>query len=169
MQMPVARATDNPFPAPGVYWSDGSVERFDFLRAIEAELEKAGWDFKPDTGWTATDLEILTDNWTRLKLTTVSEELDRGRKNFRCRIERRWSLQAKIAFAVIAAAVATALVSFARVSPWVWMSLIAVPLIVWFFEENCQEYERSLCGVLDQAAVSRNLIKLGAASPNGAR
>ncbi len=160
VKIPDARPVVGTFAEPGVYWSEGEIQRYDFLRAIQLELEKAGWDFRVDTGWTASDLEILTDNWTRLKLITVGEDLDRGRKNFRCRIEKHWSAQAKIAFGFTAIVVAIVMALFAEMVPWVWLSLIVLPFIAWFFDDNCQEYERALCVLVDEAASGRKLVKL---------
>ena len=57
-------------------------------------------------------------------------------------------------------AVALVIASFAEAVPWIWMALIAIPLIGWYFEENCREYELALCVLLDEAASEQNLVKL---------
>jgi hypothetical protein len=145
------------------YWSEGKVERFEFLRAVQSQLERAGWAFKADTGWTSSDLEILTDNWSRLKLITVSEDLHQGKKNFRCRIKGGWSMPARTILLLGVAVVGLVIASFAETVPWVWLALIVLPLIGWFFEENCREYELALRGLLDAAATEKKLIKLDTA------
>ena len=160
IQIPAAaRATKAVAPVE-TYWSEGKVERYEFLRAVQSQLERVGWAFKSDTGWTSSDLEILTDNWSRLKLITVSEDLHQGKKNFRCRIKGGWSLPARIMFLLAAAVVGIVIASFAAATPWIWLTLIALPLMGWFFEENCREYELALCGLLDEAAAEKELIKL---------
>lgn len=160
IQIPATARTTNAVAPMETYWSEGKVERYEFLRAVQAQLERVGWAFKTDTGWTSSDLEILTDNWSRLRLITVSEDLHQGKKNFRCRIKGGWSLPARMIFLLAAVVVGLLIAGFAESVPWVWLTLIALPLIGWFFEENCREYELALCGLLDEAAAEKKLIKL---------
>jgi glycosyltransferase involved in cell wall biosynthesis len=147
-------------PELAVYWSNGSVERYTFLGAIETQLEKSGWDFKTDTGWTRFDLEILTDNWSRLKLTTVSEELEQGRKTFRCRVRACWSAPAKIVFGITVAVVWLLIAGFAETIPWLWMSLLLLPVVCWLFDDEQQQYQRALAVLLDDVANAHKLVKL---------
>jgi hypothetical protein len=95
-----------------------------------------------------------------LALTTVSEELGQGKKNFRCRIRSAWSLPAKLVFWGVAASVALLIVFLAESFPWLWLSLTALPLVGWIFDEQREEYERSLARLLDTAAQERGLVKL---------
>ncbi len=149
-------------PPTMVYWSDGRVDRYRFLNGILAKLEHLGWSFKADSGWTTYDLEIPAHWWTRLRLTTVSEELDQGKKTFRCRIRGFWSLPAKIVFWAMTIAVVTLVVALAQATPWIWMSLLALPLLGWVLEDERLEYERNLATLLDTVAGEQALTKLDA-------
>src|SRR5262249_34937331 len=137
--------------------------RYSFLHAIQSHLTQSGWDFKTDSGWTAVDLEIPTDSWSRLKLTTVTEDLEQGRRTFRCRVQSSWSLPAKVTFGISIFLLLIVIVAFAATVPWLWLALVALPLIAWFFDDNRQEYQRALVGIVDHAATSKKLVKLDAA------
>ena len=160
IQIPVTARITNAAAPVETYWSEGEVERYEFLLAIQAQLERAGWAFKADTGWTTNDLEILTDNWSCLKLVTVSEDLDRAKKNFRCRVKGGWSFAARIVFLITAVVVSMLIASLAQAVPWIWLTLIGLTLVGWYFEENCREYELALCTLLDEAARVKKLVKL---------
>jgi glycosyltransferase involved in cell wall biosynthesis len=153
----------DPIPEMVDYWSGAGVNRYQFLATILSELQQAGWIFRADTGWTTYDLEVPAHIWTRLRLTTVTEELDRGAVNFRCRIEGFWSLPAKIICGAVSIAVLVLIAVMAKETPWVWMSLILLPLVCWIFDDEKRERERMLADLIDAAAGKRALVKLRAA------
>lgn len=142
------------------FWSSGTATRYRFLTEILTKLEQAGWDFKTDTGWRPYDLEIPASVWTRLRLTTVSEELEHGEMNFRCRIQGFWSLPSRIAFSAAAAITALLIYSLAHHTPWIWMVLPAVWLVFWFFEDEKEEQQRALLTIIDTAAKEQSLVNL---------
>jgi O-antigen biosynthesis protein len=142
------------------YWTDANVDRYGFLQAVLSRLAQAGWTFATDTGWTTRDVEITAELWARLALTTVTEELGQGKRNFRCRIRGLWSLQARIIFWVLVGVTAFAVTTFAAAVPWLWMSLIALPAAAWFFDETSRGYERDLAAVLDTVAVEHKMVRL---------
>jgi hypothetical protein len=160
-----APAAAAPTPETHVYWTASALDRFGFLHRVLSALAQAGWTFKTDTGWTTCDVEIPSDVWTRLTLATVSEELGQGKKTFRCRIRSFWSLPAKILFWAVAGVAVLLITFFAAVVPWCWMSLIALPLVSWIFDERSQDYERAFAKVLDTVAVEQALVKLNPLSP----
>ncbi|MEY2467099.1 MAG: hypothetical protein QOD03_1620, partial [Verrucomicrobiota bacterium] len=147
-------------PEVTVYWSNGELDRYTLLQAILSKLDRAGWGYKTDSGWTRNDLEIPTDIWSRIRLTTVSEELEQGKKNFRCRIQGFWSLPAKVICGTAIALMLFVIPAFAEKIPWLWMSLVLLPLIWWFFEDERIEYERALAALIDEAATDQKLVKL---------
>ena len=85
-------------PHEVTYWSKGDTERLAFLRALLSRLEENHWHVRPDTGWANYDLESLDGRWSRLRLITVTEQLEHGHLNLRCRLEVNWSLAAKAFF-----------------------------------------------------------------------
>ncbi|HKS35797.1 MAG TPA: glycosyltransferase, partial [Verrucomicrobiae bacterium] len=74
------------------YWSDGGADRYSILHKIVTKLDAEGWQYKTDTGWNDYDVEIFGSRWSRLRLTTVTEELAGGKKIIRCRLAATWSL-----------------------------------------------------------------------------
>jgi GT2 family glycosyltransferase len=159
-------ATNEPMPEAHVYWTNHSLDRCGFLHLILSRLDQGGWTFKTDTGWTTCDVVIPSDVWTRLTLTTVSEELGQGKQNFRCRLRRFWSLPAKLLFWGVAGGAGLLIMFFAAAVPWLWMSLIALPLVSWVFDERSQDYERAFVKVLDAVAREQTLVKLNPLSPS---
>ncbi|MBI3853898.1 MAG: glycosyltransferase [Verrucomicrobia bacterium] len=152
-------------PETTVYWSKGDVDRYRFLDGILSKLEQAGWSFKTDTGWTTYDVEIPTNLWTRLRLTTVGEELEQHKRTLRCRVRGLWSLPAKLVFGIATSGVLALIAMFAGTNPWMWMSLTALPLIGWWFEDERQEYERALTVLIDAVAREQVLVKLEPTNP----
>jgi O-antigen biosynthesis protein len=151
---------DSELPETVVYWSSGNISRYDFVSAILSKLERAGWVFETDTGWTTHDVEIPAHLWTRLRLTTMSEELEHGKVNIRCRIEGFWTLPAKIFAAFVFAAVFVLIALFAETTPWTWMTLPALPLICWMLDDESRSHERTLASVIDLTAKDQALTRL---------
>ena len=151
-----------------VYWTDGPADRYRFLQGVLSKLDQANWPFKTDTGWTTCDVGIPVDSWTRLTLTTASEELGQGKKNLLCRIRGYWSLPAQLLFWGTAGGVALLIACFADTVPWFWMSLLILPLLGWVFDERRHDYELAFLKVLDTVAHELTLVKLSspAASPS---
>jgi hypothetical protein len=157
------RAASIPTSAPPeitTYWSDGKIDRPHFLDAILSKLDQAGWSIKSDTGWTAHDAEIPVQLWTRLRLATVGEELAQGRRHLRCRIRGSWSLPAKFIFGMVLIAVLSAILTLAQQVPWVWLSLTALPLAAWWFEDEKFTHQAALAALIDTAAKDLALVKL---------
>jgi glycosyltransferase involved in cell wall biosynthesis len=159
--------TDTKPGEPLVYWTDGPVDRYRFLRGVLARLTQANWPVRTDSGWTTCDLELPVDLWTRLTFTTASEELGQGKKNFQCRIRSFWSLPAKILFWGVTAVVGALILFFADAVPWCWMGLITLPLIGWVFDEKREDYECAFTQVLDLVASEEGLVKLRAQATKG--
>jgi O-antigen biosynthesis protein len=161
-----ARATTLPSesigePSPVLsYWSRGELDRYSFLGRVLSKLEQHGWSVKPDTGWHTYDAEIAGTPWTRLRLSTVSEDLDQGRRNFHCRVRGAWSLPSKMIFwtALLVQLVASAL--FARHMPWLWMGPIIAYVIYWFFQDEKQAVEQAIASLLDEEATNQQLVRL---------
>jgi hypothetical protein len=147
-------------PETVVYWSDGSVDRYQFLQRILTRLDQEGWSSKTDSGWTNYDIEILAPVWSRLKLLTVSEDLETGKKTFRCRMRGTWSLSARLVLVAISAAVLFLILGLAKDFPWVWLSLVAIPLAVWVMDDERREYENGLAAIVDLAAGDQQLTRL---------
>jgi hypothetical protein len=122
-------------------------------------LDEDGWQNKPDTGWGKCDLEIYGNRWNRLRLTTVSEELDNG-YTLRCRIENTWSLRATLGFWLLAALELVIIGLFARFQPWFWMMLLSLPILSWFLEFEKRATQMQVTAVLDAVAAEFELTRV---------
>jgi GT2 family glycosyltransferase len=147
-------------PEVSVYWSDGKVDRYQFLSRILSRLDGVGWKFTTDTGWLSHDVEIPANLWTALRLTTVSEDLELGRKTFRCRIHGRWSVFARLAFLLVAAAVITGIWLLATSNSWSWLALPAIPLTWWVIDDARLQSECALDQLVDLVATEQHLERL---------
>jgi 1,4-dihydroxy-2-naphthoate octaprenyltransferase len=99
-----------------------------------------------------------------LRITTVTQELEQGKKSFRCRIDASWSAPARLLFVAAALTVAALLFTLAHKVPWVWMSLIVLPLIVWALEDEKNEHTKHLGALIDEAANEQALVKIESAA-----
>jgi hypothetical protein len=154
---PVSAAKE--MPERITYWSDGRVDRFQFLTAILAKLDRAGWTYRTDTGWTSHDVEVLAHVWIRLRLTTVSEDLGHEKKNFFCRIHASWSLPARILLVLTVLGIVLVLTSLVEQHPWAWMSLMVLPLVTWIVEDEALHQQKTLAALIKLAATERSMIE----------
>jgi glycosyltransferase involved in cell wall biosynthesis len=142
------------------YWSEKQVDRLDFIRSILATLEKQGWQFKTDAGWSEFDIEVFGSRWSHLQLTTVSEPHANKRQVIRCRLHTSWSLPAKVA---LWAAVGFELLVIGFVGkdiPWLWLILLTLPIFAWFMEQEQRDLQRLIVLLLDQVAKPYGLLKM---------
>ena len=142
------------------YWSEGSVDRYAFLRALLSRLERDKWQLRTDTGWAEYDIEILEARWAKLRLMTASEYLENGRLNLRCRLETDWSLASKVVFWLLLALEVIVAGVIGSVQPWIWMLLLTIPLLGWFLEFQEARLRVAFSVLLDEVAESLRLVKL---------
>ncbi len=142
------------------YWSAGAVDRYALLSAIQAKLEEEGWQVRSDSGWVDYDLEIMGSRWSRLRLTTVAEDLEQSRRGLRCRLEPSWSLLAKVLFWFVLGLELILIGLLADVQPWIWAWLLTMPLINWFLDHERLSLQASIAAVVDEVSTRLNLVKL---------
>ncbi len=76
-------------PALLSFWSEsrqGGIGREHLLKAIQIRLDREGWKYSQDTGWTNWDYQIYGNRWWQLHLLTVTEEHGDGRRLTRARL-----------------------------------------------------------------------------------
>jgi hypothetical protein len=142
------------------YWTTKDISRVDFVNDILNRLDQQGWPTKVDTGWCDYDIEIFGSRWSRLQLTTVTEDLAGGQKLFRVRLRAGWSLPAKLAFWSAFGFEMLLIGVVAHEQPWLWMTLLTMPLLGWFFEQEKRNLQRLIAGFLDEVAASRKMTRL---------
>ena len=72
------------------------------MRLVIQTLEKQGWQYKTDSGWSDFDIEIFASRWGHLYLTSVVEPYANEQVLLRCRMKTAWSLFAKLSFWTVA-------------------------------------------------------------------
>jgi hypothetical protein len=93
-------------------------------------------------------------------LTTVTEELELGRKNFRCRLEMFWPLWCKLLFGTVLATEMLVLILFAEQLPWLWLLPITLPLLYWFIAEQGHDFQSATAALMDDNAQHLGLVKV---------
>lgn len=142
------------------FWGDGAISRIDWVNGIVLRLDQQGWASKTDTGWSEYDVELFGNRWSRLQLTTATEDFAGGKRLFRCRLKSQWSLLAVLAF-WSALGFEVLLISAVRKDlPWIWMLLLTMPLFGWFIEQEKRNQQRLIAAFLEDVAKQRGLTKL---------
>ena len=142
------------------YWSGGGDDRYAFLHRILSKLESEEWQHKTDSGWSDHDVEIFGSRWSRLRLTTVSEELGQGKRIFRCRLKATWSLPARIAFWFVCGAELLVIGLFAPRHPWMWMLLVSMSVLGWWLEQERRTMLLWIAALLDEVAAEQKFVKI---------
>jgi len=143
-----------------VFWSAGHADRYRFLEAIQNQVAAQSRPARLDSGWDRFDLEVQASAWNRIQLTTVTEELDQGRRNFRCRLDATWSARSKLLMALLITCVALVISMFRESLPWIWMTLVLLPLAIWFVEEDRLIRQAAFASLLESAAAEQSLISV---------
>jgi hypothetical protein len=142
------------------YWSAGGLDRSTLLQRIIERLQGEHWPVKLDTGYSDYDLEIVGSNWARLRVTTVSEELEQGRHVFRCRIKSNWTFRSEALFWLCVAAIMSLVGVLARVEPWLWMLPTILPVLQLFFDAQKRRLQQSITSLLDQIVTEQGLTRV---------
>jgi GT2 family glycosyltransferase len=156
-------------PAPTLcFWSPGAADRYQFLQRLAAKLQEEGWQWSADAGWEDYDLEISGRRWTRLRVTTVAEELEGGKKVLRCRLRGSWSFLSRL---VVGAALGLLLLLGLWLTgrwPWIWLSWLALPLAGALLEREKRVLLRILAALLNEVAQELEWVNLNQAAAPGA-
>jgi hypothetical protein len=134
------------------FWSTNGTDRYTFLKAVLENLQKQNYGTKLDNGWTSHDLEIYTNRWAWLRLTTAVEELGNGKLFLRCRLRTGWSLLAKTFFGIFSLALLLVVIWLAPIQHWIWMAWTILPLLVWVIENKQSSLQMNIATVLRAAA-----------------
>jgi hypothetical protein len=97
----------------------------------------------------------------------VAEELAEGKMIFRCRLRADWSLRALFTFWIALGAELLLIGFLARVEPWIWMSLLTLPILAWFLEQEKRNMQHLMVALIDEAAGEFGLLRLQKLKPDG--
>src|SRR6185436_3930628 len=115
---------------------------------------------RTDTGWSAYDVEIFGSRWSRLRLTTATEELAEGHKVFRCHLSATWSLTARIVFWSMAGVELPIIGLVAPSHPWIWMLLLSLAAFGWWLEQERERLLLWIAALLDEIGTESKLVKI---------
>jgi GT2 family glycosyltransferase len=142
------------------YWSKSGVDRYRFLRDVAAKLEARGFRVRLDSGWADFDLEIGGTFWSRLRATTVTEELDQGRQNVHCRLQGHWSPAGKLMFGCLLIAQLIAIGVVAPLQPWVWLVPLTLPFAALLIDHQYHQLKELVAGQFDDVARELKLVRI---------
>jgi GT2 family glycosyltransferase len=134
--------------------------RAQFLEQVQAQLERHGWQFRADTGWSDFDVEVHGSRWSRLQLTTVSETTLDGQRVLRCRLRTAWSLPARLVFWGALGLELLVIGLVGRGNPWLWLLLLTLPAWAWWVRRNQRDLRRLIGVFLDELGKGLDLQKL---------
>jgi glycosyltransferase involved in cell wall biosynthesis len=145
------------------YWSRAGVDRLEFLARILARLEKRGWQFRVDSGWSDFDVEIFGSRWASLRLVTVAEPHPGGRQMLRCRLRSVWPFASRAAFFALLG-LEMLIIGWLRGGfPWIWLLLLTLPAFPWFLRREQRGLLRMIACLLDNVATEAGLTKISPA------
>ena len=139
------------------FWSPNGVDRYALLKSILNSFAQQNVHTTLDSGWDNHDVEIVGSRWALSSLTTASEYLSERRIFLRCRLKAKWSAPATILFALLFGIELLLISHFVEVQPWVWVILLTLPLLAWFFEEECRDSRLLTASLVSQAAAQLGL------------
>ena len=145
------------------YWSRDGLDRLEFLARLIARLEKRGWQFRVDAGWSDFDVEIFGSRWVSLQLATVAEPHPGGQQMLRCRLRSAWSLSSRVAFFALLGLELVVIGLLRRDHAWIWGLLLTLPAFPWFLRREERHLLRMISALLDKVAADSVLSKIAPA------
>ena len=133
------------------YWTERRVDRLALVGDLLQQLDRQGWPHRADSGWDDYDVEIYDTRWTKLQLTTVTEEQATGQL-IRCRLRPRWSLKARVAFWSLCGVELLVLGGLHHGPSALWLILAAIPLLAWFLRSQERSLQSLVRVLLDNQA-----------------
>ena len=141
------------------YWGDTTMDRLEFVRLIQRRLDEIGWPAEVEDGWGDYDLEIFGHRWSRVQLTTVSEE-GPDRRLFRCRLRSRWSRPALLGFWTAFAAEVFAIGILGHGRFWPWLVLLSMGVFGGLLHREARKLRRGFAAFLDETAAQEKMTRL---------
>jgi hypothetical protein len=156
--LPPREASAEASPATRIYTSEQGVDRYAFLRAVQAKLAQEGWEWKTDLGWEDYDLEIHGRRWSRVRLATVMEWLDAEHRVLHCRTRAAWSMAAGLGLGALIIAVLVVCGLLDARQPWIWLLALALPLFAALIEHERRLVHRLVLALIDEVARESGLM-----------
>ena len=141
----------------------GRIESTDFRSDYRSWFWSQAPNLDPDAtglGWNDFDAEVYGSRWSTLRLVTAGEDHPQGKKLLCCRLQARWSLQARVIFWSLCAAELLVLGLLGSSVKWLWFLLLSLPALAWFFERDKRNLQSVITVFLDDLATDLKLIKV---------
>lgn len=148
------------------YWSNTWRDRQEWIHRIVKTLEEHGWPCRADTGWSDFDLEVHGTRWARLELVTVAELTAEAPQTLRCRLRRRWTLSAGLAFWGLLGLEALLFGIFDVNWKGLWIPPVTLGALAWFLRREGRALQCRLGVLLDLVAKEWGLAIPGAGLPD---
>jgi len=142
------------------YWAGQRIDRLALVAGLLRHLDRQGWPNRADIGWSDYDVEVYDTRWSKLQLTTVTEEHPGGKQLIRCRLRPRWSLKAKLSFWLLCGLELVLVGLVASWRPWLWLLLLTLPLFAWFLHCQHRALQSLIVVLLDRLARDWQLDKV---------
>lgn len=142
------------------FWNDRGVDRVEFISVLIERLDQRGWQNKADAGWNNYDIQVYGSSWTYLQLITVTEVLGHGKQILKCRLRPAWSLFSKVFFWVMLGTELLLIGLLGREFWWPYLTLLTVPMFIWFLARNQADLLRIVTVFLDDVASELKLKKI---------
>lgn len=147
------------------YWAGKrGFDRFAFLNELVGELRDQRLKPRLDSGWSAHDVELGGGTWVRLWLSSVTEELEEGRKIFRCRLRTAWTVRARLAFLAALGSALALTGALGYLTEWIWMLPITLPLLYLFLENESRRTRGVVSEIISRLAAKSELLPVTSAT-----
>lgn len=130
-------------PARLSFWSERGAGREQFLKSFETRLNREGWKYSIDTGWTNWDFQIYGNRWWQIRLLSMTEEHGDGKRLTRIRFHPNPTMFTRLIGLVLGVISVMAFQTFYGRSPtttpeafryisyWFWFISLFLALLCW--------------------------------------
>jgi hypothetical protein len=139
-----------------LYWNY-SEDRLHLLRQITAEVQKAGWRSRVDSGWNRWDVEIYGSRYAKVRITTATEDHGNNGRMTRVRVEQymsKFCLVLLIAMLMLCTLLLVHMWPFSRPAVLLPMAIFCMYLV------NRRQVVQPILGLIDEAAESAGFLPI---------
>jgi glycosyltransferase involved in cell wall biosynthesis len=157
-------------PALVSFWSEADIGREHFLIALKRRLDRHGWKYSPDTGWTNWDYQIYGNRWWQLRLLTMTEEHGDGKRLTRVRLHSNPTMFTRligVAICVVSIVAfrafhaTTTPEGFERIGYWFCLVSLWLTYLVW----QSSRFRKRIAQLVELVAKDCNMMPIASGRP----